>query len=69
MGHLGTSSGDKVSSELLRSSQGPGVAGFLEEQRPECRPGKPRQLGGPRVLPAFRAEVNGSVILASITCF
>ena len=58
MGHLGTSSGDKVSSELLRSTQGSGRAGFTEEQQPECRPGKPRELGGPCVLPAFQAEVD-----------
>ena len=35
MGHLGTSSGDKVSSELLRSTQGSGGAGFGSHS-PNC---------------------------------
>lgn len=70
VGHLGTSSGDKVSSELLRSTQGSGGAGFAEEQRHECRPGKPRELGVPACcLPSKQRETNGTVILASITCF
>lgn len=70
LGHLGTSSGDKVSSELLRSMQGSGGQALQRSSGLSADPGNRGSLVVPGCCrPSKQRQTDGTGILASIPCF